>query len=712
MAGCSVENSGRHSHDVFIAYKRDPDKAVAHKIAEALEEDQLTVLADWKDEAIPPGTLTIESIAQCIRQSAKTLVVLSPHSINSNWVLFELMEAIENSKNSNILTLRLVLCNVEKHHINFVQCGMLAEVPHFKLDFSDVDWSQNLLKFIKGEVSLSNILSAGSGLAHGLVFSHYVGFLSYVLPVLEEKIKESDIFKEYGLSFSKKYYLLLPGTCEILDNLESCDAETKARIEKVGDIKFTVEHCDKKRNFTLTIYKITKQLETYYFIADSPHVLKAICQLDELEKADKRFQIARFYYVLNQVVNHAENKGCFDIVRIILYNDNCGETLQSALFECIRDDVPTQVLQELSIDTDRWKPPMYRLMSTVPNDVEYDATISFLKEEKRDSEVANQILQYLEQKKMKVYMPTQKSGLRLHLPSAKWHIFVLSQASLYNNEVKAQCFGTLYQSFDENVLKVLPVLVGIEPEKVPRVIKCVTLVKANESNYCQQLLNTMKGGNIKMEQALPAGDVATGLAWAKVINYLKITLLKKTKNELDLRGRIQACLNKNNVECGCIYKLFSIATHSCIAEPDLVTKANKTSESEHCRIDYVDKLEPVFANTGGQVDRPFFLHMYKYTNIESGWSVCFIAEYSTSHNCLHHMAYQYSFAGLTKDDMVIQGQHIVDLVPHILNHSTVKAKYGDMTDLFKFIYYNDEIESLMSAIRRHIKGESRLINAS
>lgn len=37
----------------------------------------------------------------------------------------------------------------------------------------------------------------------------------------------------------------------------------------------------------------------------------------------------------------------------------------------------------------------------------------------------------------------------------------------------------------------------------------------------------ISGGIVRMEHRLPSGDVATGLAWAYVINYLKITLLGK-----------------------------------------------------------------------------------------------------------------------------------------------------------------------------------------
>lgn len=44
------------------------------------------------------------------------------------------------------------------------------------------------------------------------------------------------------------------------------------------------------------------------------------------------------------------------------------------------------------------------------------------------------------------------------------------------------------------------------------------------------------GDALRLEHSLPAGDVATGLAWAYVINYLVITLLGKSSESTGCLG--------------------------------------------------------------------------------------------------------------------------------------------------------------------------------
>jgi hypothetical protein len=62
--------------------------------------------------------------------------------------------------------------------------------------------------------------------------------------------------------------------------------------------------------------------QEYYFFADFPNVLNSMFKMeaDQLAEVDIRFQIARFYYTMNEMINHAENKVCHNTVQLVLFN--------------------------------------------------------------------------------------------------------------------------------------------------------------------------------------------------------------------------------------------------------------------------------------------------------------------------------------------------------------------------------------------------------
>jgi hypothetical protein len=165
-------------------------------------------------------------------------------------------------------------------------------------------------------VPLPDILPLEGSLAHGLVFSHYDGFLSHVLPgklfsvtkdctfvfvslkyglfyiiddaylkkiilmhmngytylirrnnilyivVLKQTIEQTSIYRAHPQRVSRKYHILLPKTCDVNGSFESYDDQNKIRIKKQDIIEFKKSHVDKPRVFKLSIYEITKECET------------------------------------------------------------------------------------------------------------------------------------------------------------------------------------------------------------------------------------------------------------------------------------------------------------------------------------------------------------------------------------------------------------------------------------------------------------------
>ena len=84
-AGCSV------IYDVFICYS-SKDSHWARELLEELERRGFRCCVDFRD--FLPGAAIVENIADAIYGSRKTIAVLSPDFIQSNWCKHELRQAL------------------------------------------------------------------------------------------------------------------------------------------------------------------------------------------------------------------------------------------------------------------------------------------------------------------------------------------------------------------------------------------------------------------------------------------------------------------------------------------------------------------------------------------------------------------------------------------------------------------------------------------
>lgn len=706
----NFENALRYEYDVFIIFASD-DQELATHILEGLEAASLRCNAQFKPNSFQIGQNVFDNVVYNVKNANRTLLLLTEKSLQSRWVTLETILALEESQRCNSLRLRMIVNNITEKDVKVFKRGILASVPHTRVDFNKKDWNCQLAKEINEEISIPAILPVGS-MAHGLVFSHYTGFLSYVLPVLKEEIRKSKIYQQTPLHVSLKYYMLLPGTCNIYDDLSSEDSEDHIKIEKEEILQFERHHAGKPRKFSLTIYKISKGDEVFYFFADFPHVLKAMFSMEDkrLAEVDIRFQIARFYFTMNEMINHAENQACHNTVQLLLFNENV-ESMQAVLWKAVSDSVPQEVQESLSADIENMEidQPLEKLCKVESGDSQpvIDATVSCSDDCNEDRDIAQGIFLFLDGKGKKVEINT-KDQSHFKLSEASWHIFVLSKEALESNStLSTQCMGAMADGLSCQALRVLVVIRNLEPRHVPRFIKCVNMLKVTEPNFCDKILTTMNGGPLRLEHSLPAGDVATGLAWAYVINYLVITLLG-TSSEDDLGGRIQRFLRDKNEHCGCIKKLFILLPKSCTTAPDLAVEANENPDIPGVkrgtgRVTYLGRTEPVVVNTGGQLERKFFLHIYRHEDPVSKRSVCFISEYCTPANCMREMTENYKFAGLNEEELEKQSKEFCDLFPDIIQREAVKHGLGDISELVEIIYYNDKTETLLAAIESHIQ---------
>ena len=77
---------GAESYHVFISYSSS-DHQWTHSIISQLESCGLYVCYHERD--FTPGRTVLENMSQCIQESQKVLLVLSPEFVRSRWCLLE-----------------------------------------------------------------------------------------------------------------------------------------------------------------------------------------------------------------------------------------------------------------------------------------------------------------------------------------------------------------------------------------------------------------------------------------------------------------------------------------------------------------------------------------------------------------------------------------------------------------------------------------------
>jgi hypothetical protein len=90
--------------DVFISYSRE-DAADAERLARVVEEGGWSV---WWDRSIPVGATFDDVIQSALEEAHVVIVLLSPRSVKSQWVQYEIgaaLQKIREDPTSRILPL-------------------------------------------------------------------------------------------------------------------------------------------------------------------------------------------------------------------------------------------------------------------------------------------------------------------------------------------------------------------------------------------------------------------------------------------------------------------------------------------------------------------------------------------------------------------------------------------------------------------------------
>lgn len=128
-----------HDPYIFISYAHR-DKEKVYPCLEFLNNQNINI---WYDEGIPPSAEWVEEIAQAIKKSCLFVVFMSPHSLESRYVVNEINYAF--SLNKNILTIYL--------EETMLSGGLsLCLQPFQSLETSFDDWQVKASEAIKSQI--------------------------------------------------------------------------------------------------------------------------------------------------------------------------------------------------------------------------------------------------------------------------------------------------------------------------------------------------------------------------------------------------------------------------------------------------------------------------------------------------------------------------------------------------------------------------------
>ncbi|XP_060603162.1 uncharacterized protein LOC132756177 [Ruditapes philippinarum] len=664
--------------DVFIVHSAE-DSSQAAIINKTLEEFGLSSF-DYKSErhAFTIGKPVFDNIVYAIKHAEIVLILVTEHSMKSHWVSLETQVALENSQRGNILSVRLVFAGVsEKDRLEFKH-GMLATIPDIVVDFNKEHWKESFIKMIKENIPTQKLLPAGN-VAHGLVFNYFSGYLTYVLPAISKSVEQVDIFTSD--KFSKKMFIVIPESCDVTPLEGSYENFVIEKMDKTLDIDAT--HGDKRRKYTLTIYKITKGSEFYYFCADCPFIIATMLKMKTMGFAniDLHYQVIRFYMTLKELVEHRSNLECKDTANIIMFN-------KQKFSSSPAQDIWTALEAELNNLTDIEPKAIQKRNGVFENcDKTCKVTVTYSADKNTNQPLVDEITDFLTKHNVN-FTCDESDETDLEATDTNWRIFVLTDTSIKDGNMIHEFNEAMSISISKNKVQVIPIVAkGVNMKDIPYSLKWITILSEEDPCYLDTMWSTMQDER-NLEELLPAGSLYEGLAYSYMLNYMSFNLVGKTDNGKDFKERFTDAVTKRELSCHIVPKVFVIVPESCEFPPP----GTQFEHEEH-----IGPLEPIVIGS-----RKYFLQLYVLTLSKPGkWKgqrVCYAREYATPVIALNDMT-RLPFAGLSVSEMKKQAKQFAEFSNEIMKHEKFNKEIGDVKDKCSIVYFEDDTHGMAGVTR-------------
>ncbi|XP_048746643.2 stimulator of interferon genes protein-like isoform X2 [Ostrea edulis] len=693
------------THDVFLIHVNEPteDRDLAlGKVKPLLESRGIKVMTDHDD--FRGGRSVLDNIALAVRSCRKCLIVLTEHSHNSPWCSLELLLAMEKSHRQNIMSLVVLQIGNTIEWENQLALEMLNTVPRVDIQHNnDIDSKvDELVEKIKERKCIEELLPAGN-IAHAQVWSHYTGLLQYLLPEIADLIQQTELYKKNPSRFSLKLHELVPENCRCPKVIEDIpEKRSEKRIiemdKKLPELIY--KRAGNTRTVVMTIYCVKdRDGEEYYCVAEYPGVLAGIQKMIEetstrLQECDRRVQVGRFYYTLVGLLHHESLENTLNKANVIMYNENRpGFVLADEMIKSIKLDLNMEAFRDGKIER-----PLDRLSSKEPAHYEKEVFL-FYHPSGASKTTRDDIVKRLEEEGVKFYEDgqighRQFDTMECAVDQCYWTIAIMTKEALYDKTFTLQLLSILDAFLRDKKIRLIPVLVDTDVGDIPGAIRFVTYVTVDaKKRYLEQLICTIRGNDIPFEKEalIPAGDVAYGLAWTYVLNYLQYVLMDPEQEGVNgLTESIENVLIKHNRDPSlCKKKVYIIVPDSCECHASL--------HDADPRITKLETIHPVYVSLAG-TKRPYHFDMYTFE--ENGKEYFFVGQYAAPVTCLNDM-WNLKIAGLNQKDMVKQASKFCHEIGIILRQKLVE-KFAHRCEV---VSYDDSKHSLTGEMKRRIESQ-------
>ncbi|XP_065925261.1 uncharacterized protein [Magallana gigas] len=675
------------THDVFLIHANEPkeDKEFALlKLKPLLERQNLKVLVDEED--FRAGECVLSSIARAVRQCRKSLMVLTKHSQESPWCSLELQMALEKSQRHNIMS--VVVLRKGNSVEQEVALDILNYVPHVDIrndnDINDI--LDELVSKIKERKHTEEHLPAAS-IVHSHVWCHYLGLLKYILPDMAACVERTEIYKKCPTRFSKKLYELVPENCQcprVIEDIPKDSSEQRIIVMTEKLQKLPKLRSGSKREPQMTIYCVRDtDGSEYYCVAEYPAVIAGLGRMiDESssELRERRIQAGRFYHTLSVLLRHEGLKETLNKAKVIMYNENTpGFVLADVLIKAIKEDLYVESFKEGMLER-----PLSRRLSSA--DFKHDAFLLYGDESRV---IGTEIIDHLKKRSIKLVTEDQREGqraisdLEYVVQNCYWTIVILTRKTLKDRTLQLQLISLLESFLEGKKNRLIPVLVDTRHSDIPDAIQFVTYVVVDKNKrYLERLYCALQEKDVPFDEdtLIPAGNVAYGLAWTYVWNYLAFVLK-------GLDDSIFRALKRHN-KSSSIYKekVYILVPFSCDCKVRL-------SDADNI-ISYLDTIRPVFVDHSGN-RREYSFDMYTFFDKDEEF--VFVGQYAATVTCLYEM-WRVKIAGLSEADKIKQAKIFCEEIQTILAQKLIEyAHYCEI------VFYDDRKYSLSEEMTRRLK---------
>ncbi|CAC5423109.1 unnamed protein product [Mytilus coruscus] len=654
----------------------------------------------YPQDRIEARQLSTTSVTKLLNMTEKILIFISKNSLCSTWCSLELMTSVEQFQRINSCATVLLLYDLLESEVPHLPVFDDAAIVHVSNDKDE--WADKVMEALTGE--RCRIMKARN-VAPGLAWSHFYGFQQYVLPILESKVKESDWYRtqsaEIQSKVSFKLYEVIPKSCRQQDDFSKVDRN----IQFVTTIPITFYiRAGNHRNMQLMVYSITDGQETFYCMCETPSVISVFRKMEDhnlvrfehiyegtgehseasLKVDDCTLQLNRLCYAMKSIVNHFEP--CTGTARVMLFDDE-KESISNVLFDAVKEE-----LQHVELKM------QYAKLKTrlLESDQQYQFEVCVASvEHNEDRTKKNQIINYLKANDIKnildydIIYPGLSLSQKLLKTSQKcrWLICLLTRNFMTDESLTLSCLSKLNDIICRKQVRVIIVREN-DARAIPECLRWLMYVPFDERNHShlKGLYSIISGNDIQMEtqRMLSYGDVAYGLAWGYISNYL-MQIIPGILNGIDPAFR-----EKGLDRYICPRKLYIVLPKSCNVVGDLTDKE---------RIKFFSSTSStyLFGNK-----RPFYCGIYKMTSTIA----------SVVKGCEGNFYFVGQFAPL------YLFQEMKDSIMYQLNSETMEIEtevfYKILCDLMKnalpkkamfceFVYFDDSKSSLADIMEQKIK---------